>query len=256
MKLADYTKLAKDYIYRAGYSEIVLKVLAHHVEAFRNGFKVADVGAGTGKLTELLISMGLSGFAIEPNDSMREEGLKSSTNTNQFVWMEGSAEETRLSGSSIDWVIMASSFHWTNQEISLKEFYRILKPGGFFTAMWNPRDIENNEFYKNIEKKIYEIVPDIQRVSSGSEKYTKDLGNTLLSHGNFCNLLFVESPHEVVMEKERYIGVWKSVNDIQAQAGEAKFQEILDMISLEVSGLDKIVVPYKTRAWTVKSKKK
>lgn len=36
---------------------------------------VADVGAGTGKLTENLIELGLHGYAVEPNDAMRGEGI-------------------------------------------------------------------------------------------------------------------------------------------------------------------------------------
>lgn len=257
MKLADYTKLAKKYINRTGYSELVLKTLFHYVGAFNNNsFKVADVGAGTGKLTESLILMGLTGFAVEPNDSMREEGIHLCRNNKQFVWLKGTAEETGLDESSVDWVIMASSFHWTDQKLALREFYRILKPGGFFTAMWNPRDISRNQLHKDIEKKIYEIVPTLKRVSSGSEEYTQDLEKILLSTGDFCNLIFIEASHEVVMEKERYIGAWESVNDIQVQAGEAKFQEILKMINIEISKLDKIIVPYKTRSWTVQSVKK
>ena len=38
--------------------------------------KVADIGAGTGKLTENLVSSGLGGFAVEPNDAMRAEASK------------------------------------------------------------------------------------------------------------------------------------------------------------------------------------
>lgn len=38
--------------------------------------KVADIGAGTGKLTENLVSIGLGGFAVEPNDAMRAEASK------------------------------------------------------------------------------------------------------------------------------------------------------------------------------------
>ncbi len=55
MKQGDFTKLAKDYINRSGYSETVLTVLRNHVQTvFGKLETVADVGAGTGKLTENL----------------------------------------------------------------------------------------------------------------------------------------------------------------------------------------------------------
>ena len=102
-----------------------------------------------------------------------------------------------------------------------------------------------------IEKRIYDIVPSIDRKSSGSSQYTKDLYQRLSSTGHFQDCIFVEAEHEVVMTCERYLGAWKSVNDIQAQAGPEKWQEVLAAIEDEISGLSEVVVPYKTRSWTV-----
>lgn len=254
MKQGDFTKLAKDYINRTGYSTRILKNLAAYIGGYREDFKIADVGAGTGKLTENLIDMGFCGYAVEPNDSMREEGIRLFDKTGKFSWLKGTGEETGLPDNSVDWVFMASSFHWTNPEISLKEFHRILKPGGFFTALWNPRDLESSELHMKIEKKIFEILPSLNRVSSGSKEYTKGIEQTLQSTGHFHNLIFMEAPHIVEMDKERYMGAWRSVNDIQAQAGEEKFQQILMTIEEEVKNLSTVTVPYKTRAWTVQAK--
>lgn len=255
MKQGDFTLLAKEYIHRTGYSIHVLEALAKYMGALQKpNFIVADVGAGTGKLTENLIEIGLHGYAIEPNSSMREEGL-CLTNNSPFQWLEGSGEATSLPDSSVDWVLMGSSFHWTNQPIALKEFRRILKPGGFFTAIWNPRDLEKNPLHKKIESKIHQIVPTLQRASSGAAVYTKDLDQILLQSGDFKNLIFIEAPHEVVMSPDRYLGAWRSVNDIQAQAGPQKFKEILSAIQAEISHSQSIYVPYRTRAWTVQSTK-
>ena len=66
----------------------------------------------------------------------------------------------------------------------------------------------------------------------------------------------VEAPHHAVMSHERYMGAWRSVNDIQAQAGEERFQAILQMIEDKIKGMDEIVVPYLSRAFTVRSTKK
>lgn len=254
MKQGDFTKLAKDYINRTGYSLRVLKNLASYIGAYQEDFKVADIGAGTGKLTENLIELGLTGYSVEPNDSMREEGMRLFGENQKFVWSKGTGEESGLADNSVDWVLMASSFHWTKPEISLKEFHRILRPGGFLTVLWNPRDLESSELHMNIEKKIFEILPTLNRVSSGSKEYTKGIEKTLVSTGRFHNLIFMEAPHEVMMEKERYMGAWKSVNDIQAQAGAEKFEQMLKGIAGEIEHLPNVVVPYKTRAWTVQAK--
>lgn len=63
---------------------------------------------------------------------------------------------------------MGSSFHWADAPRAREEFRRILKPGGFFTAIWNPRDIQRSKLHMQIEETIMEEIPGMKRVSSGS----------------------------------------------------------------------------------------
>ncbi|MFI3249357.1 MAG: class I SAM-dependent methyltransferase [Eubacteriales bacterium] len=256
LKLGDFTQMAKYYKNRPTYSLEALKLISGYIENSMNQSieKVADIGAGTGKLTENLSQLGFSGLAVEPNDAMREEGMKNEL-CERFSFQKGAAEETGLDENFAQWVLMGSSFHWTQHKDALKEFHRILTPGGFFTAIWNPRDIEKSPLHTTIESKIHEIAPNIVRVSSGSSNNLKDVEEKLLSTNYFSDLFFVEVPFELEMSKQRYIDTWKSVNDIQVQAGEEKFKEILAMIETEISGMDSVLVPYKARAWTVRSTK-
>lgn len=253
MKQGDFTKLAKDYVNRPGYSLEVLKMIGKYAGMDREDFLVADVGAGTGKLTENLSQLGLRGNAVEPNDAMREEGIKAFEGNDSFAWSKGTAEETNLESNKYDWVLMGSSFHWTDAEKALTEFHRILKPGGFFTAIWNPRNIEGNELHEKIETMISEVVPELKRVSSGSKKNIGDIEGKLLSTRYFGNLIFTEAAYDIEMSKERYLGAWRSVNDIQSQAGPERFETIMKNIEDIISPYEKIVVPYKSRAWTVQS---
>lgn len=250
MQLGDFSNLAQQYIHRPAYNDHLLKTLLLYTGYLQKpDFKVADVGAGTGKLTKMLLEKGLSVAAVEPNDAMRAEGIKY-TDGFDVSWMAGSGEETGLPDGSLDWIIMASSFHWTNPEKSLPEFSRILKPGGYFTAVWNPRNIESSELHSGIEHKIYEIAPNIKRVSSGSKSTTKKWEEILISTGHFSNVIFMEVDHCEIMSRERYLGAWQSVNDIQTQAGDKNWKIIMDMIRSEIKHLDEIEVPYKNRAWT------
>lgn len=252
VKHGDFTELASSYHNRPGYSEVVLTVLGKYVGALGDkDFKVADVGAGTGKLTENLVDLGFNVVAVEPNDAMRAEGIKA-TSERGVKWFKGTGEETGLPSSSANWLLMGSSFHWTDPAKSLPEFSRVLKEGGFFTAIWNPRDLGRSELHTRIEEKVKSLAPNVNRVSSGAAAFTSDLFSKLVSTGHFADVVFVEAEHEVAMSKERYLGAWRSVNDIQAQAGEKAFQEIMKTIEAEITGMDEIVVPYKTRSWTAK----
>jgi ubiquinone/menaquinone biosynthesis C-methylase UbiE len=253
MRQGDFTKLAKHYINRPAYSmkliESLLKIMDHSQK--KDDFQIVEVGAGTGKLTKMLLEMGLNVIAVEPNDAMRDEGILYTSDFDNVTWLKGSGEETNITSNSADWVVMASSFHWTDPKKSLPEFSRILKEDGCFTAIWNPRNIEISEFHTNIENNIKHIVPELKRVSSGSQS-TKQWEYVLTQTGDFEDCLFLETDYIEVMSKDRYMGAWHSVNDIQAQAGEERWQQIISMIQKEIETLEFIEVPYKIRAWTVK----
>ncbi len=252
MKQGDFTKLAKQYINRPAYSELLLNNFLKIVNYSKknNDFKVVEVGAGTGKLTRMLLELGLSVIAIEPNDAMREEGIKFTKEFDNITWKKGSGEETSLESNVADWIIMASSFHWTDPIKALPEFARVLKDNGYFTAIWNPRNIQVSELHLKIENNIKLIVPELKRISSGSQS-TKQWEYILVSTGDFKDCIFMETDHQENMSSERYMGAWHSTNDIQAQAGKDRWSEILTMIENEIKGLNIVNVPYKMRAWTV-----
>lgn len=256
IKHGDYSKIAKDYIYRPGYSISVLNAILRYTKLdHKSDVVVADVGAGTGKLTENLMKINLSGYAIEPNDAMREEGIKLFGDNKQFKWLKGHAEKTGLNKESIDYVLMGSSFHWTDTTAALIEFHRILKPNGWFTALWNPRNIERCYTEPIVERIIRNEIPELKRVSSGAKEYTQNMDIILESSGLFGNLIFMEGSHEVIMTPDQYIRVWHSANDIRSQAGEERFKKIISMIKEEIRELSEIKMVYNTRAWSVQKMK-
>ena len=251
MKHGDFTALAKYYVDRPGYSVALLE----YVKAYLQGIKgqniiTADVGAGTGKLTENLEQIGCRGYAVEPNDAMRQEEEKLFKEKKSFAWLKGTAEETGLPDNSVDWVLMGSSFHWADAPRAAKEFRRILKPGGLFTVIWNPRDIGRSELHKEIEALVYAEIPHMKRVSSGGTVTTEEMEKKLCVDGCFKNLIFMECNHDGVMTNDRYMNIWRSVNDIQVQAGEEGFRRILNGIKEKLETYDSVIVPYRSRAWT------
>ena len=249
MKQGDFSELAKNYINRPAYSKLIIDSLLKHISFKEDNFVVADVGAGTGKFTKEIGELNCKIFAVEPNDAMRSEGVIYTKDFDNIIWSKGSGEDTKLASNFVNWVVMASSFHWTDPKKSLPEFSRILKKSGYFTIIYNTRDVQSSPLHQKIELMIRQMVPNLQRVSSGSQN-VKDWFKVLSEDNYFKDVVFMECKHNEIMSKERYLGAWESVNDIRAQAGEARWGQIMDQIRNIVAEYDKIDVPYKMRAWT------
>jgi hypothetical protein len=52
------------------------------------------------------------------------------------------------------------------------------------------------------------------------------------------------------MTPERYLGAWRSVNDLRVQLGEQPFNAFLDFVERRISGRNSIEATYLTRAWS------
>jgi len=249
----DFTGLAENYSkYRPGYSESVLDMLLAPLARPVGEIELVDVGAGTGIWTRMLAKRGCrSVIAVEPNDAMRAAGIEDGKGLN-IQWIKGNAEETGLEADSADMLSMASSFHWADREKALKEFARVLRPGGRFVALWNPRLINANPLTAEIEEKLKEMLPALKRVSSGHSGVTKILTTALWESPHYDDVVYVEGRHTIRQTPEHYQGVWWSVNDIRVQAGEKIFKAFMKYVQDKTHNLDYIETTYQTRAWTAR----
>jgi ubiquinone/menaquinone biosynthesis C-methylase UbiE len=250
MRQGDFTGLAGDYAkFRAGYAPPVAAAIVEYVGRPASTIDAADIGAGTGIWTRQLAAHGLrSVVAVEPNDDMREQGVQTSRGTG-IEWRKGSAEATALPDGSADLVTMASSFHWADFDKACDEFHRVLRTGGVFAALWNPRFIEANPLLVEIEAQITRLKPDIQRVSSGRSGITERLTEMLRAKPQFTDVRYLEDRHSVQQSPEQYLGVWRSANDVQAQLGPELFRKFLEFAEQRIAGLTAIETTYVTRAW-------
>jgi SAM-dependent methyltransferase len=255
MKAGDFTGLATDYSqHRPDYCPSVLDALLGMLNKPAADVDFVDVGAGTGIWTRMVHRKGVrSVTAIEPNADMRAAGVADSANTG-IRWLEGGAERTGLGDACCDWISMASSFHWAKFDVATREFYRLLRPRGRFTALWNPRLIEVNPLLVEIEAHLATLRPNIKRVSSGRSGITESLTEQLWSSPHFEDVVYLEGRHVIRMTPERYLGAWRSVNDLRVQLGAQSFDAFLEFVERRISGLKSIEATYLTRAWSARRK--
>ncbi len=252
LKSGDYTELAKDYSrHRPDYSPSVLDALLGLIHKPVAEVDFVDVGAGTGIWTRMVYRKGVKSVtAIEPNDNMRAAGMADSADAT-IRWLAGHAEQTGLLAGCCDWLTMASSFHWTNFDAATQEFHRLLRPGGRFTALWNGRLIETNPMLVEIEAHLSAMRPNIQRASTDMKE---TLTEQLWSSPWFEDVVYMEGRHDIGMTPERYLGVWRSVNELRVQLGERQFEAFLDFVGRRIADQPSIQATYTTRAWSARRK--
>ena len=123
-----------------------------------------------------------------------------------------------------------------------------------FTALWNPRLIEVNPMLVEIEAYLNELRPDIKRVSSGRSGITETLTQQLWDSPHFEDVVYQEGRHVIAMSPERYMGAWRSVNDLRVQLGPERFEAFLRFVEQRIAGLSVIEATYLTRAWSARRK--
>lgn len=254
LKYGDYAALAESYSqFRPGYSPHAPGMLLSLFSTAPHDLDAVDVGAGTGIWTRMLANAGVKRVtAVEPNDNMRACGERDSAG-HAITWRAGAGEGTGLPDHCCDLVTMASSFHWVDFDRGLKEFHRILRPGGRFAALWNPRLIEANPLLVEIEGWLSELQPALTRRSSGRSGLTDRLSSLLEASPLFDDLVYLECRHVARQTPAEYLGVWASVNDVQVQLGPDRWRTFLDRVERRISNLSEIETTYLTRLWTVQA---
>jgi SAM-dependent methyltransferase len=95
---------------------------------------VVDLGAGTGKLTQVLVGAFDRVVAVEPSEPMRR--LLASL-CPAAAALAGTGQSVPLPDGSVDGAFAAEAFHWFDDERAAGEIARVLRPGGAVVLLWN-----------------------------------------------------------------------------------------------------------------------
>lgn len=121
---------------RPGYPDAALLWALEPVSG-RVPLRVLDLGAGTGKLTEVLLRHVADVVAVEPDAAMlaqlrhRLPGVRA---------LAGTAERIPLEDGSVDAILVGQAMHWFDLGRAVPEMARVLAPGGVLAGLWNLDD--------------------------------------------------------------------------------------------------------------------
>jgi SAM-dependent methyltransferase len=225
---------------RPGYPEAALAWIRSEIGAAAGG-RVADLAAGTGKLTRSLAAWSPRLLlALEPLGPMRERlrgipGLRTAA---------ARAEELPLRDGCLDAILCAQAFHWFDAPRAAAEIARVLRPGGTLVALWNVRD-ETEPWVAELGRLLAPLQAGFPRHDGGAWRVPFDGSRA------FAPLRMRVFPHAEVQEVPAVIDRVASlsyVSSLPEAEREAFLGRVRDLLRTHpgTRGLDRVTFPYRT----------
>lgn len=96
-----------------------------------------EIGPGTGTATRRLLERGADPLvAVEP-DHRLAEFLRANIREEALNVLASAFEDAELPVAGFDLGFSATAFHWLDEESALRKVAMLLRPGGWWAAVWN-----------------------------------------------------------------------------------------------------------------------
>ena len=195
--------------------------------------RVLELGAGTGKLTDALLTERHRVTATDPAYAMLDR-LRTRLQSARAI--QSVAEQIPVHAGAMDTVVAAQAFHWFDHRRALPEIARVLRPDGTLALVWNYRD---------------ETVPWVRRLSQiiGSEGMHEDYAELLEGSGLFDRIETRTFRHWQQVDRDSLIGLVRSRSYVAAM-GERERADVLEAVGALYDeygrGHDGMLLPYVT----------
>lgn len=234
----DYSALAEHYRLRAPYAAAAIDALLA-IGAIRAGDACVDVGAGTGRLTALLVERGLHVTALEPNAPMRAIGRREVAGA---TWLDARGEAPGLPPHCARLVTFGSSFNVMPASDALHGAATLLDGGGWLACLWNHRDLDDPG-QARLQAVIERHVPGYRH---GARR--DDPSALIEADGRFGAVSSLRIRFHHTTSTHAFVEGFRAHATLVRQAG-AALPRVLAALEDELRGQSTIAVPFSTRVY-------
>lgn len=197
---------------------------------------VVELGAGTGKFTDLLVRLGHDVLATDPDDEMlshlrlRHPDVRTAT---------APAEAVPVATRSVDTVVAAQAFHWFDSDAALREAARMLKPEGRIALVWNEPDTR---------------IPWVRKLAAliGRQEVDADPTDILVASKRFGFVEETTFRHWQPLRRQQLLDLVRSRSNVATMdpmAQERLLRKVDELFDAYDRGPDGLLLPYVTRCY-------
>lgn len=226
--------------YEAGRPEYPFDAVAWMLEQLPVGSRrIADVGAGTGKLTRTLVAApDAQVVALDP-DSMMLAALRDAIpGVPTFV---GSAERMPLPDASVDAVVLGQAWHWVEPAAASIEIGRVVRSGGVLGLIWNIRD-ERQEWVRRLTEIMHGSAAE-EMLAAGDPIVDAPFAALEQESWEWSRPMTRAQLHSMATSRSYVI----TADDVEKARIRAEMDALFDELGLDEEGI--IELPYVTRAF-------
>ena len=172
---------------------------------------ILDVGSGSGDIAKEIIKSKLSNnfYLLDLNKEMLEEGKKRLRNEKNLNYIIGNAEKLNFEKNFFDkYIISFCLRNVTEYLLSIKEAYRVLKPGGKYCCLEfsTPKSSLISSSYKIYKSKILPLLGEVIAKDKNAYKYLSESIDLFPSQNELSKYL-IESGFEKVESINLFNGI-------------------------------------------------
>ncbi|MGF6821704.1 SAM-dependent methyltransferase [Microbacterium sp. ZKA21] len=201
--------------------------------------RIADVGAGTGKLTRVLATAPDAEIvAVDPDAEMLATLGVTVPGVPTFL---GTAEHLPLPDSSVDAVVLAQAWHWVEPVAASAEVGRVVRDGGVLGLIWNIRD-ERTDWVRRLTTIMHGSAAE-QLLSGAGPEVMAPFGPLASAEWEWTMPITRSRLHDLASSRSYVI----TAPDAEKLRIRREMDELLDELGIHDD--DAIELPYLTRAF-------
>lgn len=206
--------------YRPSYPEELINCIIRDT-GITSSSKILEIGAGSGKATELFVNKGFDMYCIEPGANLVAAGQNKFSYTDRVKFCTCRFEEWDEMKDHFDLAISAQAFHWVPKPVGFHKCASALKPNGFIGLFWNLYLTYNEP----IDVELAEVVMFTQSEESCEERIKLHI-QEIQSSSVFKEPVVYRFPWSQKCTTEEYVGFMKTGNQyLSASEGERQAYE-------------------------------